>query len=283
MSESGCLKDGDFNNLTVRNLDITAIQHLSLVQDLRTETNLVVGGNTGTATLDVSTNSHLVGTLAVGPNTFGTNTTFTVAASGDTAVGGTLEVTGATTLSTLGVGAITGTGALAVAGAVTGVTDLTMGGALAVGGPVSGVTTLAASDTVTASGAVTVGGPLGVTGATTLNGLLHMPGPTDAGISPTGSGGSGSEHVVPTETIVTSVTSTGGSASAVTLAAGTAGQIKIVYLATMASGDTTVITPAALIDATTITLSAVGHSATLYYTGGTYGWLCLSVRGAALA
>ena len=284
MSESGCLKDGDFNNLTVRNLDITALQHLSLVQNFTTNGSVVVGGNVGTETLVVNQASHLVGDLQVNTDKF------TVAASdgdtaiaGDTAVGGTLAVTGATTLTTLGVGAITGTGALAVVGAVTGVTDLTMGGALAVGGPVSGVTTLAASDTVTASGAVTVGGTLGVTGATTLSGLLHMPGPTDAGISPTGSGGSGSEHVVPTETIVTSINSTGGDASAVTLAAGTAGQIKIVYLATMASGDTTVITPAALIDGVTITLSAVGHSATLYYTGGTYGWLCLSLRGAALA
>jgi TRAP-type mannitol/chloroaromatic compound transport system substrate-binding protein len=159
-----------------------------------------------------------------------------------------------------------------------------MGGALAVGGPVSGVTTLAASDTVTASGAVTVGGPLGVTGATTLNGLLHMP--LAAGDSELTTATGASVALNPALSIVTAIDTedTSAQAYAVSLAAGTEGQIKIVFLRTRAdAGDTVVITPAALIDGSTITLSAVGHSATLYYTGGTYGWLCLSVRGAALA
>ena len=70
--------------------------------------------------------------------------------------------------------------------------------------------------------------------------------------------------------------------NAVTLAAGTAGQIKILYTKVeTSSGQTTVVTPAAFANGTTITFDAVGDAAILYYNGST--WVCLAQQGCAIA
>ena len=109
-----------------------------------------------------------------------TNKLTVAAASGNTAVAGTLGVTGATSLSSLATsGAATIGGALNVTGATTLTGNLTVPGNLAVTGTstltgntavtgtlgVTGASTLAS---VGVTGAATVGTTLGVTGATTL-------------------------------------------------------------------------------------------------------------------
>ena len=109
-----------------------------------------------------------------------TNKLTVAAASGNTAVAGTLGVTGVTNLSSLATsGAATIGGALNVTGATTLTGNLTVPGNLAVTGTstltgntavtgtlgVTGVSTLAS---VGVTGAATVGTTLGVTGATTL-------------------------------------------------------------------------------------------------------------------
>lgn len=122
-----------------------------------------------------------------------TNKLTVAAATGNTAVAGTLGVTGATNLSSLATsgaatiggalnvtGATTLTGNLAVPGnlAVTGTSTLT--GATAVTGTlgVTGVSTLASA---VVTGAATVGTTLGVTGNTTLAGDLAANGNTTLG------------------------------------------------------------------------------------------------------
>jgi len=109
-----------------------------------------------------------------------TNKLTVASASGNTAVAGTLNVTGATSLSSLATsGAATIGGALNVTGATTLTGNLTVPGNLAVTGTstltgatavtgtlgVAGASTLAS---VGVTGAATVGTTLGVTGATTL-------------------------------------------------------------------------------------------------------------------
>jgi hypothetical protein len=213
---------------------------------------------------------------------------FTLNSALGTSLEGPLQAAGLTSTAALIVaagvtcGSITSTGNLTVDGAVSGVTTL------AVGGAVSGVTTLAASNTITASADVTVGTALTVAGPTTLNGLLHMP--LAAGDSELTTATGASVALNPALSIVTAIDTEDTAAQdySVTLAAGTAGQIKIVFLRTrVTAADTVVITPtgtgSGLIGANTIiTLTAVGDSATLYYTGPTLGWLCLSINGATL-
>jgi hypothetical protein len=117
-------------------------------------------------------------------------------ASGNTAVAGTLGVTGATSLSSLATsGAATIGGALNVTGATTLTGNLTVPGNLAVTGTstltgatavtstlgVAGATTLA---NVGVTGAATVGTTLGVTGNTTLTANLTVNGDTTLGSAP---------------------------------------------------------------------------------------------------
>ena len=122
-----------------------------------------------------------------------TNKLTVASASGNTAVAGTLAVTGATNLSSLATsGAATIGGALNVTGATTLTGNLTVPGNLAVTGTstltgatavtgtlgVAGATTLAS---VGVTGAATVGTTLGVTGNTTLAGDLAANGNTTLG------------------------------------------------------------------------------------------------------
>jgi len=117
---------------------------------------------------------------ATGDFSVATNKLTVASASGNTAVAGTLGVTGATSLSSLATsGAATIGGALNVTGATTLTGNLTVPGNLAVTGTstltgntavtgtlgVTGASTLAS---VGVTGAATVGTTLGVTGATTL-------------------------------------------------------------------------------------------------------------------
>ena len=93
--------------------------------------------------------------------------------------------------------------------------------------------------------------------------------------------GAGAANVTSAVTAFTTNTDNSGN-NAVTLAAGTAGQIKILYTKVeTSSGQTTVVTPAAFANGTTITFDAVGDSAILYYNGST--WVCLAQQGCAIA
>ena len=125
-----------------------------------------------------------------------TNKLTVAAASGNTAVAGTLGVTGATSLSSLATsGAATIGGALNVTGATTLTGNLTVPGNLAVTGTstltgatavtgtlgVAGASTLAS---VGVTGAATVGTTLGVTGNATLAANLTVNGDTTLGSAP---------------------------------------------------------------------------------------------------
>ena len=125
-----------------------------------------------------------------------TNKLTVASASGNTAVAGTLGVTGATSLSSLATsGAATIGGALNVTGATTLTGNLTVPGNLAVTGTstltgatavtgtlgVAGASTLAS---VGVTGAATVGTTLGVTGNTTLAANLTVNGDTTLGSAP---------------------------------------------------------------------------------------------------
>ena len=117
---------------------------------------------------------------ATGDFSVATNKLTVASASGNTAVAGTLNVTGATSLSSLATsGAATIGGALNVTGATTLTGNLTVPGNLAVTGTSTltgntavtgtlGVTGASTLESVGVTGAATVGTTLGVTGATTL-------------------------------------------------------------------------------------------------------------------
>jgi hypothetical protein len=130
------------------------------------------GSGTDSA-LQVSTTAvNTLGNFSIATNKF------TVAsASGNTAVAGTLAVTGATNLTTLATsGAATIGGALGVTGALTLSSGLTVPGTLAVTGAATvgttlGVTGATSLSSLSTSGAATIGTTLGVTGAATLASL----------------------------------------------------------------------------------------------------------------
>jgi hypothetical protein len=113
----------------------------------------------------------------------GGTSTDTLAASGNSTVGGTLAVTGATTLHGLTSGAITATGGVAAGGPLT-ATNGTFSGTLGVtgtstlgtvnAGPVTS-TGAVSGTTLGASGNATVGGTLAVTGASTFTGAVTVP------------------------------------------------------------------------------------------------------------
>jgi len=156
------------------------------------------------ALLDGATSSATAGKLALrngsGSCSFGPLISTTLAASSNVTVGGTLGVTGATTLSsTLGAGAST-----LLSLAVT--NNATVGGTLGVTGATTLSSTLAAGASTLASlgvtGAATVGTTLGVTGATTLSSTLAAGASTLASLAVTGAATVGS-----TLAVTTSVTS----------------------------------------------------------------------------
>lgn len=124
-----------------------------------TSGNLVQNSNailTDAGALSLVSNLSVGGTLGV---TGATTLSSTLAVSGNTTVGGTLGVTGATTLSST----------LAVSG------NTTVGGTLGV----TGAATL--GSTLAVTGNTTVGGTLGVTGAATLGSTLAVTGNTTVG------------------------------------------------------------------------------------------------------
>lgn len=72
---------------------------------------------------------------------------------------------------------------------------------------------------------------------------------------------------------ITQFTST-GTGDALTLADGEEGQMKLVlYIAEAAGGDTGVLTPTNLAGGTTVTFNAVGDSAQLLFSGGSWYFL----------
>jgi hypothetical protein len=131
------------------------------------------------------------------------------------------------------------------------------------------------------SGDTTVAGTLGVTGATTLSDTLAVTGLTTLTGGVTGGiqalSGPGAVNVT---TLTTNFTST-ATGNALTLANGTSGQIKtIIYVAEAAAGDTGILTPANRLGYSSITLTSIGDTATLQYTGA--AWAILAVRGATI-
>jgi hypothetical protein len=93
--------------------------------------------------------------------------------------------------------------------------------------------------------------------------------------------GAGAADVTSAVTAFTTSTANSGN-NAVTLAAGTAGQIKILYSKVITSGSqTTVVTPAAFANGSTLTFNAVGDAAILYYNGST--WVCIAQQSVAIA
>ena len=93
--------------------------------------------------------------------------------------------------------------------------------------------------------------------------------------------GAGAANVTSAVTAFTTNTDNSGN-NAVTLAAGTSVQLKILYTKVEStSGQTTVVTPAAFANGTTLTFDAVGDAAILYYNGST--WVCLAQQGCAIA
>jgi hypothetical protein len=122
-----------------------------------------------------------------------TNKLTVASASGNTAIAGTLAVTGATNLSSLATsGAATIGGALNVTGATTLTGNLTVPGNLAVTGTSTltgatavtgtlGVTGVSTLSSVGVTGAATVGTTLGVTGNATLSSNLAVDGNTTLG------------------------------------------------------------------------------------------------------
>jgi hypothetical protein len=177
--------------------------------------NATVGGTLGvTGNLTVGS-SKLVVTAAsgniVGKGTagFGTNgTEFTVAATGNTAIGGTLTVTGATVLNggltmdtdKFTVAADTGNTAVAGTLAVTGTSALT--GAVTITGALNANGGIACDDdkftVANTSGNTAVGGTLAVTGVTTLTGALIANGGISIanGTKPASAGAAGTANTV---------------------------------------------------------------------------------------
>ena len=93
--------------------------------------------------------------------------------------------------------------------------------------------------------------------------------------------GAGAANVTSAVTAFTTNTDNSGN-NAVTLADGTSGQIKILYTKVETSGgQTTVVTPAAFANGTTLTFDAVGDAAILYYNGST--WVLVGSTGTAIA
>lgn len=91
--------------------------------------------------------------------------------------------------------------------------------------------------------------------------------------------GSGARGAVSLATAVSVVKTTGAATG--TLADGAEGQVKTIIMTT--DGGDYVLTPAHLTGGTTVTLSAVGGSAILLYSGSSWYVLNLSASGAAVA
>ncbi|MGI6369009.1 MAG: beta strand repeat-containing protein [Candidatus Kapaibacterium sp.] len=133
---------------------------------LTTTEGATIGGDVAVGgTLDVTGATTLNNTLDVtGATTLGS----TLDIAGATTVGGTLAVTGATTTN-----GITNTGNITSSGDITNGGNIANTGNVAIGGTldVAGATTL--DNTLDVAGATTVGGTLAVAGATTTNGITN--------------------------------------------------------------------------------------------------------------
>lgn len=157
-------------------------------QTITLGTTVLTNGSTttglaGLSSLGVSGNTTITGTLTLGSDlAINTNKFVVTATSGNTAVGGTLGVTGATTLSsTLGVtGAATLSSTLGVTGATTLSSTLAVTGNTTLSGTLGVANNLAVNTNkfvVTASsGNTTIAGTLGVDGAVDLNSTLNVDG-----------------------------------------------------------------------------------------------------------
>lgn len=165
-----------FNGST---LSVAGTGGLSVTNGTTLSSTLNVLGSTSLTSLQATGNTYLAtagGYVGIGNTntTYNLDVTGTARVSGNTLVGGTLGVTGATTLAGLSAGATTvstlSTSGLATLASASVTGNETVGGTL----NVTGATTLAGASTLSSasiSGNETVGGTLNVTGATTLSTL----------------------------------------------------------------------------------------------------------------
>lgn len=160
-------------------LSVAGTGGLSVTNGTTLSSTLNVLGSTSLTSLQATGNTYLAtagGYVGIGNTntTYNLDVTGTARVSGNTLVGGTLGVTGATTLAGLSAGATTvstlSTSGLATLASASVTGNETVGGTL----NVTGATTLAGASTLSSasiSGNETVGGTLNVTGATTLSTL----------------------------------------------------------------------------------------------------------------
>jgi hypothetical protein len=249
--------------------------------------SLVLNGALSGTSLAITGNETVGGTLGVtGATTLttlatsGGATLASTSVTGNETVGGTLGVTGATTLTTL---ATSGAATLASA-AVTG--NETVGGTLGVTGATT-LTTLATSGGATlasasVTGGETVGGTLGVTGATTLTTLSTSGAATLASASVTGNETvGGTLGVTGTTTLTTLATSGAATLASATVTAnetvgGTLGVTGATTLTTLATSGAATLASAAVTGGETVggTLGVTG--ATSLSTLGTSGLATLN-------
>ena len=220
------------------------------VTDQVTVANLTFGRAVDTGNLTVTGTLGVTGDFAVATNKF-----TVVASSGNTAVAGTFDSAGNFSVATNKFNVTASSGDTAIAGTLNAVGNFSVA--------------TNKFNVTASSGDTAIAGTLGVTGLTTLTGGLA------GGVQALS--GPGAVNVT---TLATNFTST-ATGNALTLAAGTAGQIKtVIYVAEAAGADTGILTPASRLGYSSVTLTAVGDTVTLFYTGT--AWAVLAVRGATV-
>jgi len=150
---------GTLNETEVALDNLTQTLTIGLPDNVTITSNLTVGGNIQVVDIAASGNASITGTL-----TSGAATVASLSSTGAASVGGTLTVTGASTLAGLTAGATTvdslsSTGAASVGGTLTVTDDVNVGGG---------------NFTITAlTGDTAIAGTLSVAGNTTLTGTLN--------------------------------------------------------------------------------------------------------------
>ena len=169
--------------MTINNT-LAVSNNVSLTADA--DLTITNSGSTNIFTVDGATgNTAIGGTLNV-TNNFDINSNFTVTAgSGNTTVGGTFDVTGATNINNTTASTSSTTGALIVDGGMGVAGAINIGGATTVTGLTSadgGIDVNGSNFTVATSGNTLVGGTFDVTGVTNINNTTQSTSATSGGV-----------------------------------------------------------------------------------------------------